>query len=152
MGPLISLFWTSSDVYSWFQSQGGFACFFACVRQIPQIHFRCNTCWPLGGQHGSWAILSIYLHTSMEWGMLLFHSIDKTDTTDWTTPTLLKGSLFWMALELSWSHIFHKWPKQIQGNVSRSLVYKFSKKKCLKWLIKNCNVWCYKLTLKLPKQ
>ena len=33
MGPLISLFWTSGDVWSWFQSQGGslFACFLTCV-------------------------------------------------------------------------------------------------------------------------
>ena len=27
-------------------------CFIACVKWIPQIHLWCDTCWPLGGQHG----------------------------------------------------------------------------------------------------
>ena len=26
------------------------------MQQNPQIHLWCNTCWPHGGQHGSWAI------------------------------------------------------------------------------------------------
>ena len=39
-------------------------CFFACMQWIPQIHLWCGTCWPFGGQHGSLAILSTYLHTS----------------------------------------------------------------------------------------
>ena len=28
---------------------------------FPEIHLWCDTCWPLGGQHGSWAISSTYL-------------------------------------------------------------------------------------------
>ena len=28
---------------------------------FPEIHLWCNTCWPLGGQHGSQAISSTYL-------------------------------------------------------------------------------------------
>ena len=28
-------------------------CFLACVQWIPEIHLWCDTCWPLGGQHGS---------------------------------------------------------------------------------------------------
>ena len=31
---------------------------------LPEIHLWCDTCWPLGGQHGSWAISSTYL-----WGI-----------------------------------------------------------------------------------
>ena len=29
------------------------ACFLACVQWIPEIHLWCDTCWPLGSQHGS---------------------------------------------------------------------------------------------------
>ena len=28
-------------------------CFIACMQWIPDIHLWCDTCWPLGGQHGS---------------------------------------------------------------------------------------------------
>ena len=27
-------------------------CFIACMQWIPQIYLWCDTCWPLGGQHG----------------------------------------------------------------------------------------------------
>ena len=30
-----------------------FACFVTCVQWILQIHLTCDTCWPLGSQHGS---------------------------------------------------------------------------------------------------
>ena len=30
-------------------------CILACVQWIPQIHLWCDTCRPLGGQHGSWS-------------------------------------------------------------------------------------------------
>ena len=29
------------------------AYFVACVQRNPQIHLWCDTCWPLGGQHGN---------------------------------------------------------------------------------------------------
>ena len=29
------------------------ACFLTCAQRIPEIHLWCDTCWPLGGQHGS---------------------------------------------------------------------------------------------------
>ena len=29
------------------------ACFLACVKWIPEINLRCDTCWPLDSQHGS---------------------------------------------------------------------------------------------------
>ena len=32
------------------------ACFVVCVKQNPQIHLWCDTCWPLGSQHGCKAI------------------------------------------------------------------------------------------------
>ena len=35
-----------------------FACFIACMQQIPQIHLWCDTCWPLSGQYGREAVLS----------------------------------------------------------------------------------------------
>ena len=28
-------------------------CFLACAQWLPQIHLWCDTCQPLGGQHGS---------------------------------------------------------------------------------------------------
>ena len=28
---------------------------------FPEIHLWGDTCWPLGGQHGSWAVSSTYL-------------------------------------------------------------------------------------------
>ena len=39
-----------------------FACFVVCVHWILQIHLWCNTCWPLGGQHGTQAF-SIHVLT-----------------------------------------------------------------------------------------
>ena len=42
VGSLILLFYISGDVYSGFQSQGGFAhsCFITCLQYIPQNHVR----------------------------------------------------------------------------------------------------------------
>ena len=37
----------------------------ACAQSIPQIHLWCNTCWPLGSQHGSRAISSTYFCTGI---------------------------------------------------------------------------------------
>ena len=59
MGPLIPLFWTSGDV-SGFQSQSGQPYSHleeAYVLNVPEIHLWCDTCWPLGSQHGNQAIL-----------------------------------------------------------------------------------------------
>ena len=36
--------------------------FDACMQQIPLNHLWCDTCWPLGSQHGNWAVLSTYLY------------------------------------------------------------------------------------------
>ena len=41
------------------------ACFVACMQPIPKIHLWCNTCWPLGGQHGSRDISSTYLRVCL---------------------------------------------------------------------------------------
>ena len=55
--------------YPCFQSQGRShclpACFVACAQCSPQLHLWCNTCWPLGNQHGKLAILIQYLQTSI---------------------------------------------------------------------------------------
>ena len=60
MGPLIPLFWTSGDISSGFQSQSGQP-YLHLAKEFPEIHFWCNTCQPLGGQHGSRAVSSMYL-------------------------------------------------------------------------------------------
>ena len=36
--------------------------FDACMQQIPLNHLWCDTCWPLGRQHGNWAVSSTYLY------------------------------------------------------------------------------------------
>ena len=88
VGPLIPLFWTYCDVCPGFQSQG--------VQQNPQIHLWCDTCWPLGGQHGSWAILIHVPANKHWWGlslgsiMSLPHSVRQDwCSTNWAMPSLL---------------------------------------------------------------
>ena len=55
MGLLIPLFWISGDVSYGFQNQSGqpyshlSETYIWCI--FPQIHFCCNTCWPLDIQH-----------------------------------------------------------------------------------------------------
>ena len=44
---------------------------------FPEIHLWCDTCWPLGGQHGSWAVSSTYLQGiggSRNWELSCRHS------------------------------------------------------------------------------
>ena len=58
MGPLIPLFWTSGDVSSGFQSQSGQPYSHSTeMYTFPEIHLWCDTCRPLGSQHGNQAIL-----------------------------------------------------------------------------------------------
>ena len=40
-------------------------CFITYMQQIPQIYLCCDTCWSLGGYHGSWVISSMYLQISI---------------------------------------------------------------------------------------
>ena len=62
------------------------ACFAACVQWIPQNHLWCNTCWPLGSQHGSQTISSTYLRTRISRVQVQAQEVplssvcDKTDT------------------------------------------------------------------------
>ena len=65
VGPLTLLVWTSGDICPGFQSQGGFSCLHALS---PQIDLWRDTCWPLGGQHGSWAIPTHILTNKHWWG------------------------------------------------------------------------------------
>ena len=44
-------------------------CFIACMKWNPQIHLWCDTCSPVGGQHGSWAILIFVLVNKHWWGL-----------------------------------------------------------------------------------
>ena len=44
------------------------ACFIACAQWNPQIHLWCNTCWPLGSQDASRAILIHILANKHWWG------------------------------------------------------------------------------------
>ena len=54
LGPLIHLFWTFGD-FSGFQSQSGQPYLHLAETYMlhVEIHVWCNTCQPLGGQHGS---------------------------------------------------------------------------------------------------
>ena len=61
----------------WFSKPGWIsllACFITCMQQNPQIHLWCDTCWPLDGQHGSWAI-PIYVLVNKHWWGLIRRSI-----------------------------------------------------------------------------
>ena len=50
---------------------------------FPEIHLRCDTCQPLGGQHGSWAISSTYMQGiggTRNWELSCCHSVwDQAD-------------------------------------------------------------------------
>ena len=92
MGSLIPLFWTSGDVYLWFQSKGRFhnlyVSLLACKR-VPQIPLWCNTSWPLGSQYGGWAVFDPLTHmqplVGLESGML--HSVwQGRRLTEWDMP------------------------------------------------------------------
>ena len=41
-------------------------CFIALTQLISELHLWCNTCWPLGKQHGGWAV-SIHIHGNKHW-------------------------------------------------------------------------------------
>ena len=47
------------------------ACFVTHTQQNPQIHLWCDTCWPLGSQHCSWAIPIHILANKHWWGSRL---------------------------------------------------------------------------------
>ena len=72
-----------------------FACFVTCVQWIPQIHLLCDTCWPLGAQHGGWAgfFISILAHvyTSIGGAQIWDHARLRQCATDrcaakWAMP------------------------------------------------------------------
>ena len=67
---LIPLFWTSDDVSTGFQSKSGqpYSCLAEVYVMFPQIHLWRNTCWPLGGQYGSWVVLIHILANKHWWG------------------------------------------------------------------------------------
>ena len=48
--------WISHGVCAGFQSQSESSHPHALSPWIPQIHLWCDTCWPLGSQHGGWAV------------------------------------------------------------------------------------------------
>ena len=65
-----NLFWTSANVFSWFQSQGGCphlcASLPVCNIILSQIHLWCETCWPPSSKHGSRAML-IHILVNKHW-------------------------------------------------------------------------------------
>ena len=63
--PLIPLFWISGDVCLGFQSQSGFLCATCVFRHLYATYSSGEICRPLNSQHGSWAISSLYLRTSI---------------------------------------------------------------------------------------
>ena len=57
VGQLIALFWTSGDVCPGFQSQGGsLTCTLSCLRNSPQIHLWCETCWLYQRWRAEWVL------------------------------------------------------------------------------------------------
>ena len=57
--PYFGLLATSKP--QWVLSYSSLAEAYMLRYMFPEIHFWCNTCRPLGGQHDSWAISSTYL-------------------------------------------------------------------------------------------
>ena len=105
VGPLIHLLGTSGGISSGFQSQSGSLIltwwrYMWCM--FSQIHLWCDTCWPLGGQHGGqhggWAILIPILANKHWCGsrlgsiMPLPHNVRPgICSTDWAIPAQLVG-------------------------------------------------------------
>ena len=63
---------------------------------LPEIHLWCYTCWPLGGQHGSWAVSSTYLQGiggTRNWELSCRHSQceirQARRSADWAIPVRL---------------------------------------------------------------
>ena len=68
VGLLIPLFWTFGYTSSGFQSQSWQP--YSHLAEV-YVRFTFNTCWPLGGQHGSLAILIHILANKHWWGLRL---------------------------------------------------------------------------------
>ena len=88
------------------------ACFVACAGWIPQIHLRCDSGWPLDGQHYSWAFL-IHVLTSIGRTQTWNQVCGTVCTlTVWATPEWVKSfdfqqnsiSLVVPALRNKWYH------------------------------------------------
>ena len=75
VGPLIPLFLDFCWYQHWVSKPGwipSLAYFITCAQQIPQIHPWCETCWPLGSQHSSQAVLIHILVYKHWWGSSLW--------------------------------------------------------------------------------
>ena len=107
VGLLIPLFWTSGDVSPGFKARvdPSFACSVACMQWIPEIHLWCNTCWCLGGQHGS------------QWHSLYACSRDRMLGFDRETSyTVSRHALvFWLDESFEPSKVYHCLPIDFIG-------------------------------------
>ena len=87
MGPLIILFWTSSDVSSGFKAREGSLIntwWRHTYYTFPEIHLWCDTYWPLGSQHGSWTNLFHVPASSHQWDLKLGANMPQmTNSTFW---------------------------------------------------------------------
>ena len=80
---LVPLFWTSGNVFIWILISEWFPSLHFLLhflqQQNLQIHLWCNTCWPIGGQYDSRAILvnlPVNLEWLFSWVFLFIHSND----------------------------------------------------------------------------
>ena len=83
------------------------ACFVTCVQWIPEIHLWCNTCWPLGGQHGS---QSRSLHACSRGRMLGFdrktsHTVSRCPIHSATATAFIQAGLRTFSHEQSWCRV-----------------------------------------------
>ena len=85
---------------------------------FPEIHLWCDTCWPLGSQHGSLSISSTYLWDiggTRNWELSCHHSLceirQARRSTDWAIPARPKGqTLFhYFSIFTRQPGIFHTW-------------------------------------------
>ena len=83
------------------------ACFITCMQWNPHIHLWCNTYWPLGGKHGSCAVLIHKLVNKYWWSLSLASIVSLPQSvrqdrrsTDWAMsarqkPFCISFSLHW---------------------------------------------------------
>ena len=73
---------------------------------FPKICFWCNTCWPLGSQHGNWVVLIYILMNKHWWGsrpgsiVQLPHSVRPVQARLCTRSSLFRT--FWILFFFSW--------------------------------------------------
>ena len=125
MGPYFGLLLTSALGFK-VKSGQPYSCL-AEAYMLHDIHLWCDTCWPLGGQHGSWAILSHELVSRHWWFKTGIYCATDEHFTNWAMPArpndckiVVKGSRLKIH-ERFWC-FFVLW-KQVPNNSFRNTAY-----------------------------